>query len=255
MTRALTRTNFHSSRLIRTLADLAVLETAGPAAAVGEKLGLWIDFADAIALTRVLNANQREVPGKQAAQATTLAQDFAAARASLERVVTKNGAAPSGRARADLALPALDAPLDDTRVYAPFRRYHLAHQRDMENSVRSLRNKVRDGVAAASPALRQLAAVDAAFEGILGEREARLLANLPGLMEKRFNQLRKAHLQTRQDLAPDDDKPEQWMQPGAWLARFCTELQTVLLAELDLRLQPAVGLLEALHNEKNLQPV
>ena len=72
-----------------------------------------------------------------------------------------------------------------------------------------------------------------------------MLATLPSLMEKRFNQLRKAYLHTQ----PADDKPALWMQPGAWLARFCTELQTVLLAELDLRLQPAVGLLEALHNQ------
>jgi hypothetical protein len=33
------------------------------------------------------------------------------------------------------------------------------------------------------------------------------------------------------------------------LANFCRELQGVLLAELDLRLQPAVGLIEALSNE------
>jgi hypothetical protein len=46
---------------------------------------------------------------------------------------------------------------------------------------------------------------------------------------------------------PDD--PALWMQPGGWLANFCRELQGVLLAELDLRLQPTVGLIEALSNE------
>lgn len=256
MARALTRTHFHSSRLIRTLADLAVLETTGPAAALGEKLGLWIDFADAIALTGVLNAAKPDPQaGVHAPQGATVAQEFAKARAGLESMVTKSSSPAAGRARADLQWPTLDDPLEDPRVYAPLRRYHQAHQRDMENSVRSLRAKVRDGVALASPALRQLVALDAALEGVLGEREARLMASLPSLMEKRFNQLRKAHLQARQDLPAADDKPALWMQPGAWLARFCTELQTVLLAELDLRLQPAVGLLEALHNDKTLQAV
>ena len=33
--------------------------------------------------------------------------------------------------------------------------------------------------------------------------------------------------------------------------RFRSELQTVLLAELDARLQPTLGLMEALHNELN----
>jgi len=246
MTRALTRTHFHSSQLIRTLADLAVLETTGPAAAFGEKLGLWIDFADAITLTGVLNTNTLDAPSAvQTLVGPSVADEFAKARAGLEGAITKSSSPNTGRTRAELSLPTLDEPLEDPKLYTPLRRYHQAHQRDMENSVRSLRAKVRDGVAAAAPQLRQLVALDAAYEGILVEREARLLATLPSLMEKRFNQLRKAYLHTQ----PADDKPALWMQPGAWLARFCTELQTVLLAELDLRLQPAVGLLEALHNQ------
>ena len=55
MTRALKRTQFHSSGLMRTLADLAVLETDRPVGAFAEKLGQWIDFADAIALCAVHN--------------------------------------------------------------------------------------------------------------------------------------------------------------------------------------------------------
>ncbi len=246
MTRALTRTNFHSSQLIRTLADLAVVETTGPAAAFGEKLGLWIDFADAISLTGVLNTGTLDAPSAvQAVAGPSVADEFAKSRAGLEAAITKSSSPNTGRTRAELSLPTLDAPLEDPKVYAPLRRYHLAHQRDMENSVRLVRAKVRDGVAATAPQLLQLVALDAAFEGILIEREARLLSTIPSLMEKRFNQLRKAYLQTQ----PANDKPALWMKPGAWLARFCTELQTVLLAELDLRLQPAVGLLEALHND------
>ena len=259
MTRALTRTNFHSSRLIRTLADLAFLEIAVPAVAFGEKLGLWIDFTEAIALTGVLNAcsagSESTPHAMPCAAGVGVHEEFAKARVALENTVTKSGAPNVGRARAELALPTLDVPLDDTKVYAPFRRYHQAHQRDMETRVRTLRARVRDGVAKASPTLKQLTALDAAFEGILCEREAKLLSTIPSLLEKRFNHLRRAHLQTLHGSPPIDDNPDLWMKPGAWLARFCTELQTVLLAELDLRLQPAVGLLEALHNEKTLQHV
>lgn len=260
MTRATTRTHFHSSPLIRTLADLAILETAEPAVAFGEKLGLWIDFTDAIALTAVNNAGTANAPLAslavvQSGAGGSLDDEFAKARVNLEKSVRMGGSPNPGRSRAELSLPKLDGPLEDTKAYAPFRRYHQAHQRDMESNVRTLRAKVRDGVAKASPALKQLTALDAAFEGILCEREAKLLATLPSLLEKRFNQVRKAHLQTLHDKPLTDDNPDLWMKPGAWLARFCTELQTVLLAELDLRLQPAVGLLEALHNEKTRQHV
>lgn len=251
MTRALTRTNFHSSQLIRTLADLAVLETAGPANAFAEKLGQWIDFTGAIALSGVHSASTAEVLAEPPCVAgVSLHEEFARTRTRFENTITKSGAPGFGRARAELTLPKLDLPLDDVKVYAPFRRYHQAHQRDMESNVRSLRARVRDGVAQASPQLKQLAALDAAFDGILCEREAKLLSSIPSLLEKRFNHLRKAHLQALQDRQPMNDNPDLWMKPGAWLARFCTELSAVLLAELDLRLQPAVGLLEAFNNEK-----
>lgn len=251
MTRALARTNFQSSRLIRTLADLAVLETAGPTNAFAEKLGLWIDFTNAIALSGVHSANPVDLQAAAPSVAgMPLHEEFAMVRASLENTIAKNGSSGTGRTRAELAMPKLDTPIEDTKAYVPFRRYHQAHQRDMETNVRSLRAKVRDGVAAASPKLRQLVAQDAAFDSILCEREARLLSSIPSLLEKRFNFLRQTHLQTLLGQQQSDDNPDLWMKPGAWLARFCTELQTVLLAELDLRLQPAIGLLEAFHLEK-----
>ena len=48
--------------------------------------------------------------------------------------------------------------------------------------------------------------------------------------------------------APPDD-PACWMQPGGWLARFCADMQRVLLAELDLRLMPVAGLVAAVDKE------
>jgi hypothetical protein len=41
------------------------------------------------------------------------------------------------------------------------------------------------------------------------------------------------------------------MQPGGWLAAFGQELQEALLAELDARLQPVTGLIEAIRNKGN----
>ncbi len=256
MTRALTRTSFHSSKLIRTLADLALLEAAEPAPAMAEKLGLWIAFTDAIALSGVHNAstaNPPDTPSRARGVAgAALEEDFTRTRTGLENTITQSARPLVGRARAELALPRLDGPLEDATAYVPLRRYHQAHQRDMETHVRSLRARVRDGVAKASPQLQQLVALDGAFDGILRGRETKLLSTIPSLLEKRFHHLRRAHQQTLRD-SQQTDTPDAWTQPGAWLARFCNELQAVLLAELDLRLQPVVGLLEALHNEKTNQ--
>jgi hypothetical protein len=259
MTRVLTRTHFHSSRLLRRLTELAAVQAQAPGMAFAERLGLWVDYTDAIALYAVHNASQAAPCAETSAAPSAelgsgcvdIAADFARIRASLEQAISRSAAPKRGQSGFGLPMPGADAPADLGSAFEPYRRYYLAQQRDMDLSVPPLRARVRDALAAAPGALQQLAALDGAFENILSEREARLLATLPQLLKKRFAHLRAQHQQTLVD-TQQADRPEQWMQAGAWLARFCHELQTVLLAELDLRLQPAVGLLEALHNEKTL---
>lgn len=252
MTRSLTRTHFHSSRLTRTLAGMGALGATEPGSALAEQLGLWVDFKGAITLSSVHNApvtNQESAKSGVAPGATaSIAQEFAKARAALESAIATSGTPGAAAARLVLPTPTPGASVEEARAYAPYRRYHQAIQRDLETKVGALRARMRDAVAQASPTLRQLAALDGAFDAILCEREARLLSTVPALLEKRFNQLLQAHQQALAE-RQQADSVELWMAPGAWLARFCGELQSVLLAELDLRLQPSMGLLDALHHE------
>lgn len=254
MTRSLTRTHFHSSRLTRTLAGMGALGAAEPGNAFAEQLGLWVDFKGAITLSSVHNA---PVAGPASAKSggtpgttASIAQEFARTRAALESAIATSGTPGAGAARLALPTPAAGASVEEARAYAPYRRYHQAIQRDLETKVGALRARVRDAVAQASPTLRQLAGLDGAFDTILCEREARLLSTVPSLLEKRFKHLLQTHQQALAD-SQQADSVELWMKPGAWLARFCAELQSVLLAELDLRLQPSMGLLDALHHEKS----
>ncbi len=99
----------------------------------------------------------------------------------------------------------------------------------MELAVGPLRVRVRKALAMASPALAALAELDAVMEKALGERERALLAGIPALLERRFARL----------LAAGEEVPE--AAPGV----FGQELQTVLLAELEVRLLPVAGLVEA----------
>ena len=49
------------------------------------------------------------------------------------------------------------------------------------------------------------------------------------------------------------DDPARWKQPGGWLHAFERDLQALLQAEIDVRLQPVMGLLEAAqHKNKEL---
>jgi hypothetical protein len=249
MTRALTRTNFHSSKLIRVLSDLAMLEAAGPGVAFAEKLGLWLNLHDAINLCSAHNASAPVASsGGKPVASGAIGDEFARIQAALVNSITQSGVSSAGRSRMALPSPKPGDTLEEAGAYEPYRRYYLAHQRDMELRVRPLRAHVRDVLAKASPALRQLAALDAVFDGVLGDRESKVLSTIPSLLDRRFGQLRKAHQQKLVD-AQQEDNPAFWVKTGGWLARFCHEMQTVLLAELDVRLLPTLGLIEAFNNE------
>ncbi|TFW09936.1 DUF3348 family protein [Oxalobacteraceae bacterium OM1] len=247
MTRASTRTNFHSSTLLRCLADLGLEGIGESGEAFAEKLGMWVHFADAIALSAVHSAGGRALPVRPAAsqdERTQLRAEFDRVQTMLVNSITKSCSLNPGRVHIRLPAPDFDLPLKPATAYPPYRRFYEAHQRDMELGLQPLRVNLRDAVAKASPGLKKLAELDATLEKILRERENRLLARVPVLLRQRFEHLYKAHQQALAG-AEQDDKPARWMQAGGWLARFCGDMRTLLLAELELRLQPALGLIEA----------
>lgn len=250
MTRAPTRNLFPSSRLIRILSDLVILDAAEPGDAFAEKLGLWVDYSDAIGLSTALSAS---TPGTRPAvphvAGGALSDELARLRANLDRSITQRVSTKTNRSLVEWPSPDFELPVEVATAYEPYRRYYAAYQREMDAAIRPLRVSVREALARTSPALRQLAALDSTLDKVLCERESKLLSTLPLLLRKRFEHLLKAHQQALLD-TQQADNPDAWMKPGAWLARFCNELQSVLLAELDLRLQPTWGLIEALHSEK-----
>ncbi|MCY1366520.1 hypothetical protein D9M69_534170 [compost metagenome] len=80
----------------------------------------------------------------------------------------------------------------------------------------------------------------------MGARERSLLASVPALLEKHFKRLREAD-QAAQDANPDTPQPPPTAAAG-WLDVFGRDMQSVLRAELDIRMQPVEGLLEALRD-------
>jgi hypothetical protein len=279
MTRALPRASLYSASLVRFLTENALLAPARQAEDVGQKLGDWLDFRQAIALHGVLNpettsdAQTANLPAHVQRMALiapeALARHVDKVRAQLVESITQGAPAGSGLALIDMPAPVLDEPLEIKTAFEPYRRFVVAHQRQMESTLRSLRAQLRLQLSKRASAGQQLAALDAAFENILAEREAALLAKTSKLLEKRFVQALKAHLQLQAQAqpaalatetaatadglaeAPDasmDDAPIDTSKadPSTWLMPLRQTIRLALLAELDTRLQPALGLLEAL---------
>ncbi|PUE41826.1 DUF3348 family protein [Limnohabitans sp. Bal53] len=278
MTRALPRASLYSASLVRFLTENAMLAPARQAEDVGQKLGDWLDFRQAIALHGVLNP---ETAPHQPSAATpphvrrmaliapeALARHVDKVRAQLVESITRGAPVGSGLARIDMPAPVLDEPVEIKTAFEPYRRFISAHQRQMESTLRSLRAQLRLQLSQRASAGQPLAALDGAFENILAEREAALLGKTSKLLEKRFVQALKAHMQvqaqalavtlaaetamaTDEDTDPIDamasapnDTPK--ADPSSWLMPLRQTIRQALLAELDTRLQPTLGLLEAL---------
>ena len=249
MARGSPRTSFDSSRLIRALSDLVSTDAAPPRQSFADRLGQWLDFADAIALFSALNGSTDAAGGPATAEHPALRDEFARVRGALLDSINPDGVLTPGKARIRLPAPAWHASTPGAADYLPYHRYYLAHQRDMGAAIAPLRASVRAGLAQRAPALRQLAALDGVLDQALAPRERSLLATVPQLLGRHFEQLHQAH----RSALPTPDDPARWLQPGAWLHTFCQDMRVVLRAELELRLQPVAGLMDAL-NEVTRQP-
>lgn len=198
---------------------------ADPTQTFAERLSLWMGWTDAISLSAALASRSAASPSS-ASGAPTVTEEVARVRREL-------AASISAGAEVDA-----DPAATGAAAYAPYRRHHLAQQRAMENRIAPLRTHVRAALSNHGPELARLAALDAVLEKALAARERHLLSNVPALLEQHAARLRK-----------DPSSP-----PAAWPAVHRQNLQDALLAELEIRLQPIEGMMEALSHRLALQP-
>jgi hypothetical protein len=223
-----------ASTFIRTLA--ALIDVPAPAApdAFAQRLAQWLAWTDAFSLSAALgDATPRsDVPGfgGQGALAAD-ERELARVRAALTKTIA---AAPAGAEPRRVARPLAGAvaPTAMAADFATYRQRYTQCQLAMETQIVPLRRRLRSSLADRSSALARLAELDSVMEQVVGAQERTLLATVAGRLEPCFERSR---------AAPDEDSS----QPGPWLDRFRQEMRTLLLAELDLRLQPVEGLLEA----------
>ncbi|MDD4942826.1 MAG: DUF3348 family protein [Rhodoferax sp.] len=247
-----THAHFHSTRLLQLLAAGPAMPAPQPQAAFAEHLGQWVDVASAFTLRALHNsrplphAHHRPHRPDESAESTSarqaLQQQVARVQARLTAAITL-AVANVPQAKPEPVKFQGDAaaqdpgqttpPSENEPSFAPYLKLYQTQQRAMQDQLLPLRANVRVALASACAELKPLARLDQAFEAILTERETRLLAQLPSLLEKRFQAAQQAAAEAAPGAHPD------------WQLAFGQELQTFLLAELDLRLQPTLGLLDA----------
>ncbi|MEK6419007.1 MAG: DUF3348 family protein [Burkholderia gladioli] len=313
------RTSLNAPAIIRLLTRLGQPDVPRTALPLPDRLSEWVGWTDAIALSSVLAApvpaavaGLRTQGGDEAARCLELRSALSKAIAN-DALLAPARAPRHGRPGGGFAppppqaarLPDLAGPDAD---FALYRQCCLGLQQKMESDIGDLRAKLRGRLAAQSPALARLAALDATMERALAARERSLFGAVAGLLGQYFERLRAAakaeaaeaaaraeaeaeaqvaaEAEATAAAAPDaggsvgsadaTGTPEtaanaaanttnaastQNAAPAAavrprvapgpapadtWLDTFRKDMQSVLLAELDVRFQPVGGLLAAL---------
>jgi hypothetical protein len=251
MARELRRPPLTGSAFIRLLAALNDAPAPASNDALGERLSRWFDWKHAISLSAALDGASTRTPDASSSASRMPNADereVARVRATLAKMAAVSAGTPSSGTHAGRTkppAPALGAALPAPDEFSGYRQRYVAAQQSMATAIAPVRQRLRGTLTEASPALAKLAALDALMEHVVGARERELLATVPAWLERHFDRLRHAHHEASAD-APAPHAPPAPGRPGPWLDHFCQDMRGVMLAELDLRLQPVEGLLEAL---------
>ncbi|MGV2287601.1 DUF3348 domain-containing protein [Trinickia sp. YCB016] len=238
--------------LVRLLARLADADVPESSQSLSDRLSQWLGWTDAIALSTALNGNPP--PAASGARGVAIDDDLskrcAHARSALTKAIVGDNAPGSVRRDGRVPLRGQEAPTDAQPDFAVFRQRYLSLQQTMDTEIGTLRTRLRTMLAARPHGMARLAMVDAVMERALSAREQSLFASVPAWLAGHFERLRQAEAQ-RQAVAADatDVNAEEappTVPPSAWLDVFRKDMQSVLLAELEVRFKPVEGLLAAL---------
>ncbi|WP_186020065.1 DUF3348 domain-containing protein [Burkholderia gladioli] len=300
------RSSLHAPALVRILTRLGGTDVQRTAQPLADRLSQWVAWTDAIALSSVLAAPAPVVAGLRGNGEDEAARGLSL-RSSLSKAIANDALlAPARQLRrggafapAQLARP--PEPAETDADFALYRQCCLSLQQKMESEIGDLRARLRPRLAAQSPALAKLAALDATMERALAARERSLFGAVPGLLGAYLERLRADAKAARAEAEATDGNGNgeaaqagsggndsdndggsgsgpanghasgpaaapaaapptraaevapplrarlaQASAPDSWLDTFRKDMQSVLLAELDLRFQPVGGLLAAL---------
>jgi Protein of unknown function (DUF3348) len=230
--------------LIRLLARLTDVEVAESSQSLSDRLSQWLGWTDAIGLSTALSGNPPVVAPGARAFGSAEESECARVRASLTSTIARETTLSAANRRGSPRERAQAAPTEVVVDYAVFRQQYQSIQQTMDTDIGNLRGRLRAMLAARTPAMARLAVVDAIMERALSPRERNLLAGVPGMLAGHFDRLRLAE---QASLADADAAGESAaVKAGTWQNVLRKDMQSVLLAELDVRFQPVEGLLAAL---------
>lgn len=237
------------TRLVRLLTGLDLASGQVAQERYAERLGELIDLSHSITIAKTLGELSIIAfePNNESSEAVT--GQFLRARYAIVQQVIQSFAPCDDLARIRLPNPGPAPPEDLTEACEPYLQFYRAHQREISFRIQRLQTQVRDAVRGLSPALAQLVALDSVLGDTLSGPCRKRFAAVPKLLNSRIRLLLR---DVRQALSIDGSDTGLW--PGVH-ERVCAEMQAMLLAEIEARLQPVLGLIEATNDDMDRQGI
>ncbi len=215
------------SRLVRQLAQLTGRGLASSSRPFSDRLGSLIDLSNSVSLSATLAGLRRKpfeaIPGG----ARRSREDFLKVHGAMVGAIMRSLVPGSGPSR-------IKWPQVEEGEYPPaaaYGKFYAAHQREMDARVRGLQERVHDNLRGTAPELAELAQLDAALNDAVAVHSRQLFAAIPGLVVERAEQFKAE----TEDVGP----------------RIQADIQGLLLAEVEARLLPVQGLVEALEEHRD----
>ncbi len=234
------------SRFVRLLSEFSATKLASADYNLAERLGHFVGVSGSMTLVRGLQ-NLPVSKTTQVNEIATIHADVLLAHESMIRRVVESFSAPVGEThdRPQQRVPSIESGVREEalKTYEPYQRFYTAHQVEMAVGIKQLRDKVRQALSGCSVELHQLAELDKTLDESLEVHTRKQFNLAPKVLEQRFKELVRQNKSTEGGLD---------VVGADWLTLFYRDMRELLLAELDVRLQPVLGLLEALNEYEDV---
>lgn len=235
----------HVSRLIQRMQRLHLTKRPVSAYNVAEKLGGLIDLSLSVSLANTLGNLQRIQAGQGGEPHYLLRQSLLREREHWVENLLRD--CDPSQANKIIPLPKFGQDTDYSAAEntQPFARFYALQQSEMEHHIAIFQRQVRATLANTSAELAQLATLDHALFDIMAKQTRKAFGIVPNLVARHAAW----HYQHR-PLSEQHDSPSH----PKWFLLFLHDMREILLAELDIRLQPVIGLIEARESKIGLTP-
>jgi hypothetical protein len=233
------------SALVRLLRDMPGLEREPPREQFAEQLSRLVNLPDSIKIAAALGGGGERNRDAAPAEASAARDELQRVRETLLGAVDRSFEPGSRASRIRLPHPGPPRWDEGPAACAPYLKFYMAHQAQFDATVQGLHLRIRTMAAGTCDALARLAALDLALADTLYPSARRFYAGVPALAGARFEEL------LQQSSAADEDEVGMQSRWERLLAAFSEELRSLLAAELEARLLPVLGLVEAIEEQTN----